>query len=93
MYVVIFRAVINQLDDEYQKMSARMRKLALEEYGCKEFVSITENDIEIALSYWGKEDDIKAWKNDAEHLIAQSLGKDHWYKSYKVQIAKIEREY
>ena len=92
MYVVIFRAVINQLDEEYNEVAARLQKRALEEYGCREFVSMTDKDIEIAISYWDKEEDIKAWKNDAEHLIAQHKGKDRWYKSYKVQITKVERE-
>jgi hypothetical protein len=30
---------------------------------------------------------------DAEHMEAQSLGKDKWYESFKVRICKVERDY
>ena len=33
MYAVIFRAKIAELDEEYDRVAARMRELALGEYG------------------------------------------------------------
>ena len=93
MYVVIFRAKISQLDDEYHQTALRMRTLAENKYGCTEFVSLTENDDEIALSYWEDENQIKQWKQDAEHLVAQQSGKEKWYQYYRVEVCKIERSY
>ena len=33
MYVVIFKAEMNELDSEYSEMAERMRDLAINEYG------------------------------------------------------------
>jgi heme-degrading monooxygenase HmoA len=93
MYVVIFRATIKKLDKEYRSLAEKMRELAFSKYGCIDFISITEGDQEIALSYWESEDQIKEWKEDNQHMQAQELGKREWYKDYQVQVARIEREY
>ncbi len=93
MYAVIFRAQVAELDDEYGQMAERLRTLALERYGCTEFVSMTEGDREMALSYWPSLEHIKAWRHDAEHLVAQELGRTKWYRSYSVQVVELLREY
>ena len=93
MYAVIFRAKINQLDEEYSATAARMRELAIEKYGCTEFVATTEGNSEIAISYWESLEAIKEWKADSEHLVAQKLGQEKWYQSYHVQITEIVSEY
>lgn len=93
MYAVIFKAEINQLDKRYSEMAKKMRELALNKYGCTQFISATENAHEIAISYWSELEQITKWKNDAEHLLAQELGRSTWYKSYKVEIVEIIREY
>jgi heme-degrading monooxygenase HmoA len=80
MYVVIFRATIKKLDKEYRSLAEKMRELAFSKYGCIDFISITEGDQEIALSYWESEDQIKEWKEDNQHMQAQELGKREWYK-------------
>ncbi len=93
MYAVIFRAEILELDDEYSTMAKRMRDLAINEYGCIEFTACTEGKNEIAISYWENEAQIIAWKKNAEHLVAQSIGREKWYRSYTVQIVEVVREY
>ena len=93
MYAVIFRADINLLDESYAKTAARMRELAITKYGCSEFIAVAENEHEIAISYWDDLEKITQWKQDAEHLVAQTLGKTSWYQSYKVQVVEILREY
>ncbi|MEZ5534312.1 MAG: antibiotic biosynthesis monooxygenase [Thiolinea sp.] len=93
MYAVIFRAEINTLDDEYSAMAARMRDLAINEYGCMEFVSATEGAQELAISYWPDLRSIQNWKSNPEHLQAQALGRKKWYKSYQVQVVEVIKEY
>lgn len=93
MYVVIFRATIRNIDSEYSIVAARMRELALSEFGCLEFQAVTEGKEEVALSYWPDEASIRAWKSHPEHVLAQQLGQQKWYEAYTVQIAQIEREY
>jgi heme-degrading monooxygenase HmoA len=93
VFVVIFRAQVRRFDDEYSKVAARMRDLAIRQYGCLEFHSVTEGDQEVAVSYWPDEESIRAWRNHPEHVRAQQLGRDRWYESYRVQVAEITREY
>ena len=93
MYAVIFRATINKLDEAYSKTASRMRELALNEYGCSEFVSVTEGNQEISISYWKEQKSITEWKKNAEHMAAQELGKSEWYKAYNVQVVEVIREY
>jgi len=93
MYAVIFKAETQELDQAYFDTAKNMRELALSKYNCIEFISATEGNNEIAISYWKSKEDIKAWKKDKEHTKAQALGKNKWYKSYAVQIVEILREY
>jgi heme-degrading monooxygenase HmoA len=93
MYAVIFKAQVAELDDEYRQVAKRMRQLATEKYGCTGFCSVAEGDEEIAVSYWENEAQIKAWKNDPEHLAAQEKGKSKWYRSCQVQVVRILRDY
>jgi len=93
MYAVIFKAKVKSLDSKYFKMAQNMRELAFNKYNCKDFIALNEDGLEIAISYWESLEDIKKWKNNKKHLIAQELGKSKWYKSYEIEIVKIIKEY
>ncbi len=93
MFVVIFRARIRAFDAEYSSTAARMRDLALAQFGCLEFHAVTEGDSEVALSYWPDEASIRAWRAHPDHVRAQKAGRERWYASYSVQIATLNREY
>ena len=93
MFVVIFRAQVRRFDDEYSRTAARMRDLAIRQFGCLEFHAVTEGDQEVALSYWPDEQSIRAWRNHPEHVLAQQAGRDRWYERYSVQVAEVTREY
>jgi heme-degrading monooxygenase HmoA len=90
---VIFRAKVRQFDEEYSRVAARMRDLAISKFGCLEFHAVTEGEEEVALSYWPDEQSIRAWRNHPEHVQAQQAGRDRWYLSYSVQVAEVTREY
>ncbi len=93
MYVVIFKAELGAPDDEYYQAAEKLRKMALEEFGCLEFTAVSEGKQEIALSYWPDEESIKRWKACSDHVLAQESGRQRWYKSYSVEVAEIGRTY
>ena len=93
MYAVIFTAEIKQLDAAYSRLAERMRDLATSRYGCREFISVTEGNREIAISYWDSQEQIALWKQDPEHRAAQEAGRKKWYRSYRVQVVQLVREY
>jgi heme-degrading monooxygenase HmoA len=92
-YAVIFTAEVAELDEEYSRTAGHLRELALSKYGCLEFNSCAEDGREIAVSYWDSEEQIRAWKQNPEHLAAQQAGRARWYRSYRVQVVEITREY
>lgn len=92
-YVVIFKAQIQNLDIQYIEMAQHLRAKALSQFNCQKFESLCELDQEIALSYWHSLADIQAWHHDAEHLIAQRLGKEQWYRHFSVEICEVVKSY
>ena len=91
-YAIIFTSIRTEGDNGYSKMAERMFELASNQDGFLGMESAKE-DLGITISYWKDLESIKYWKNNSEHLTAQKLGKSTWYKSYKVRITKVEREY
>ena len=92
-YAVIFTSV--RTDEEhaaYQDAAARMDELAAEQPGYLGMESAREG-IGITVSYWRDIASIAAWKRQADHLMAQRMGRERWYSRYRVRIAKVEREY
>jgi heme-degrading monooxygenase HmoA len=93
MFAVIFKATIATLDDEYHETALRMRTRAMDRYGCLAFESYVDGDRELSISYWKDEEQIAAWKRDEAHLKAQKLGRERWYRSYRIQVVELIREY
>ena len=91
-YAVIFTSVMAENDKGYSLMSDKMIELASQQKG---FLGIesARNDIGITVSYWSDLDAIKNWKNNMDHTEARNLGREQWYKKFKVRICKVERDY
>jgi len=56
-------------------------------------VESARNEVGITVSYWRDLESIRRWKEHAEHSLAQEKGRKEWYQSFKVRIAKVERDY
>ncbi len=92
-YAVIFTSIRTDNNQGYAQTAEHMAALAADQPGYIGFESAQEGDRGISISYWKDLDSIKNWKNRADHLTAQKLGREKWYKSYTTRIAKVEREY
>ena len=80
--------------DQYDEAAAEMERLAAQQPGYLGIDSARGSDgFGITVSYWRTEDDARAWKAVAEHLDAQSSGRDRWYRSYDVRVATVTRQY
>lgn len=91
-YAVIFTSILNSEHEGYQNLAVEMEELAKGQPG---FLGIesARSEVGISVSYWDSLEAIKNWKNNTLHLEAQEKGKTLWYKSYKVRIAKVEKDY
>ncbi|WP_417228221.1 antibiotic biosynthesis monooxygenase family protein [Amphritea sp.] len=91
-YAVIFTSTRTDGDHGYAETAERMVELAEQQPGFLGIESAREG-VGISVSYWADLDSIKRWKAHTEHLAAQQKGHQHWYSSFKVRIAKVERDY
>ena len=93
-YAVIFTSQRTEADDGYEAMAQAMYELALEQPGCLGAESTRgEDGLGITVSYFVDEASIRAWKENARHLVAQQMGKERWYSHYELRVAKVERAY
>jgi heme-degrading monooxygenase HmoA len=91
-YAVIFSSHRNDDTGGYTETATRMVELAAMQPGFLGVESVRKN-LGITVSYWSNLESIKRWKAHAEHRVAQQLGMDKWYSSYKTRIALVERDY
>lgn len=91
-YAVIFSSHKKPEAEGYDDMSARMTDLAASQPG---FLGVesARNQLGITVSYWESLEAIRAWKQNAEHLEAQRLGRQQWYSDFRVRVARVERDY
>ncbi len=91
-YAVIFTSLRTEGDDGYAAMADEMERLGRRQPG---FLGIesARSGLGITVSYWSSLDDIHAWKADLDHLAAQQQGREKWYSSYTVRVAKVEYNY
>lgn len=94
-WAVIFTAVFSGEDSEaYASMGARMVETAHAQPGFLGYETAQdEGNREITICYWETEAGLIAWKQHADHLEAQRLGREVWYSGYSIRIVKVERAY
>lgn len=91
-YAVIFTSLRTEGDHGYDEMAERMAALAALQPGYLGVESVREG-VGITVSYWRDLASIRAWKAQADHLVAQQTGRRQWYAQYKTRIARVERDY
>lgn len=91
-YAVIFTSVRTTFEDGYDETAGRIAQLASEQPGYLGMDS-ARSAIGITVSYWQSLESILAWKQQAEHVAVQELGKKQWYAAYTVRVCLVERAY
>lgn len=94
-WVVVFVSRRSGADAEgYGAMAERMEQLARAQPGFIGMHSVRgEDGVGITVCYWQSVEAIAAWKRDVEHAAAQQRGRERWYESYEVTVARVERQY
>ena len=93
-YAVIFTSRRTEGDQGYADMDRRMEELAADQPGFLGLESTRgEDGLGITVSYWRSLEALQAWKQVAEHRMAQQFGRDRWYERYHVRVARVEYEY
>jgi heme-degrading monooxygenase HmoA len=95
-YVAVIFSSLRTADDDagYGQMADRMDQLAAQQPGYVGIESARDPEgFGLTVSYWADEVSAQNWKQVAEHLGAQQLGRDRWYQRYIVRIATVQRQY
>ncbi len=91
-YAVIFTSVRTEVEQaEYDAAADRMMELARQQPG---YLGVeharTPGGPGITVSYWADEASINAWRDHAEHQQAQTAGREKWYDSFALRVARVE---
>ncbi|WP_022666163.1 antibiotic biosynthesis monooxygenase family protein [Desulfospira joergensenii] len=91
-YAVIFTSIRTPGDNGYAQMADKMVALAARQPG---FLGVesARQEIGITVSFWKDLESIQNWKENTEHREARKSGREKWYSSFRVRIAKVERDY
>jgi heme-degrading monooxygenase HmoA len=91
---VIFTSERSGEDAEgYESTDAHLLELVQEQPGFLGVEALDDGVFGISVSYWATNDDALAWKRVSEHVAAQQLGRERWYRAYRVRVATVDREY
>lgn len=95
-YAVIFTTLQPEMDDAeaaaYAETAARMEDLARAEPGYLGMES-ARSGLGITVSYWSDTDSIQRWRANTDHTLARDSGRERWYESYELRVARVERAY
>ena len=97
MYAVIFEVFPNESSkEEYLNIASNLRSFLENRPGflsIERFQSLTDEGKILSLSFWENEDSIEDWRNLIEHRNAQKQGKNELFKSYRIRVAEVKRDY
>lgn len=92
-FVVVFVSDRTDGDQGYAEMAGHMADSVAKFDGYLGAESVRDaSGHGITVSYWRSLDDIARWKADAEHLVAQRLGKEAWYTNFRLTVARVEKD-
>ena len=91
-YAVIFTSTKSTNTSGYTEMAEKMWRLAHQQPGFLGAESAFEQ-IGITVSYWQSLEAISQWRKNTEHAVAQKRGREQWYASFRLRVAKVEKCY
>ena len=88
--VTVFRSRVRpEAVDEYRATAPTILGLALTMPGLVDVKSFTADDGEhVTIATFADEDSQRAWREHAEHRVAQQAGRDRFYAEYTLQVCE-----
>ena len=81
---------------EYLEIAAKLRRFLESRDGfvsIERFQSLTDEGKILSLSFWRDEQAIEEWRNLVDHRVAQKKGKEFLFRSYRIRVAEVVRDY
>lgn len=92
-YVVVFRSrLTTDAPGGYAETADAMEALVREQPGYVEHKAFTAGDGErVTIATFADAASVESWRDLAEHRAAQRRGREQFYATYSLQVAKVER--
>jgi heme-degrading monooxygenase HmoA len=93
-YSVVFTTVRTPDQSGYRDTNARMEELVKDVPGYLGMDHAQNpGGLGITVAYFRDAEALTQWRTNAEHQAAQQRGRAHWYQSYTIHVAKVERSH
>lgn len=93
MIVVLFRSKLVDAPEGYAEMAEEMESLARTMPGFVDVKSYRADDGErLTVVRWESQETMRHWRENVRHQVAQRLGRERWYRYYKLEVAELVRE-
>jgi len=82
--------------DQYLAIAAKLKEQLIQMDGfisIERFQSLVEEAKLLSLSYWESIESIEIWKQNLDHLQAQSEGRGKLFEDYRIRIANVVKDY
>ncbi|GMQ75247.1 MAG: antibiotic biosynthesis monooxygenase [Gammaproteobacteria bacterium] len=97
MLVVIFEVEMNPgRDQDYFQLASDLRPEleAIDGFiSVERFHSVSTEAKYVSVSFWRDEQAVKAWREHAEHRLAQAQGKRGIFADFRIRVAEVVRDY
>jgi heme-degrading monooxygenase HmoA len=95
MVIVLFRSMLTEdAGDDYKAMAAEMLARARVMPGFVDFKTYQADDGErVSVIHWESQETMRAWSDDLRHMVAQRLGREKWYRYFRIEVAEVVRSY
>ena len=97
MIIVVFEFNVNKGREkdyfiEVEKLQTEIQN-AEGFIGVDRFESNNTKGYYVSVSSWKDEQSVNKWHKNSKHAIAQNLGKKEIFKSFRIRVAKVFRDY
>ena len=97
MYLIIFEVYPHDdQKDRYFELAAKLRETLHQQSGfihVERFQSLVDEDKILSLFYWESDEAIANCRHHADHMVVQAEGKRSVFKSYRLRVAEVIRDY
>ncbi|WP_300669886.1 antibiotic biosynthesis monooxygenase [Desulfoluna sp.] len=97
MFAVIFEVTpTKEGKEKYLSIAGEIRGFLENREGfisMERFESLVHEGKLLSLSFWENEEAIEKWRNLMDHRMAQKTGKEKLFKSYRIRVAGVTRDY
>lgn len=91
-YIIVFKSKLRpEIETEYGTRGEQIYNLALTMPGFISASDYANGDDRVSIVEFDTLEHLSAWRDHPEHLKAQQEGRDKFYSSYSISIAKVER--